>query len=548
MSLPDRNNPYSFENFLNTLHRFDFYTDDPFLQKTLTHFASEEFTELDLKLRTFSPKVSFRWSRLADTGGKPNKLPYIEHYNAFNQRIDRIVRATETLQLEKEIFSEGLFSSKVTAWESLAKRYLLFQLGEFGVMCPITCTEGLVALIQQFPEDHTPEVKAILKHCTEGVNGEFGIGAQFMSEIQGGSDIPSNLLEAVADNGHYRLYGSKFFTSAVHADYAVVTAKVSGSEDTGTFIVPSWMPGYKERQIRNNFRINRIKWKMGTCEVPTAELEYDGAVCYAVGPTDRGVANAVGIVLSLSRIGIGISSAAEMTRAAREAQLYAEFRDVFGIKIGQWALANQQVRNLVHEAQRCLAGVCKIFALFQELGGRLQPGLASDEALKIRRRRFLLRELIIMQKLVTASDAVEALRKGISIFGGHGVIEDFCSLPRIFRDAAVNELWEGPRNVLLMQIFRDMSRAAEFYPPDAFLNDLLSGAPQKDIDDLGRRAMQFAVKPPFQELDRESRLQALAWEEFIVDVFRSYQETALHEVGPEPIIGSPKMRMPEIWE
>jgi hypothetical protein len=153
-----------------------------------------------------------------------------------------------------------------------------------------------------------------------------------------------------------------------------------------------------------------------------------------------------------------------------------------------------------------------------------------------------------MQKLVTASDAVEALRKGISIFGGHGVIEDFCSLPRIFRDAAVNELWEGPRNVLLMQIFRDMSRAAEFYPPDAFLNDLLSGAPQKDIDDLGRRVMQFAVKPPFQELDRESRLQAVAWEEFIVDVFRSYQETALHEVGPEPIIGSQKMRMPEIWE
>jgi hypothetical protein len=85
--------------------------------------------------------------------------------------------------------------------------------------------------------------------------------------------------------------------------------------------------------------------------------------------------------LSLSRIGIGISSAAEITRAAREAQLYAEFRDVFGIKIGQWALANQQVRDLVHEAQRCLAGVCKIFALFQELGGRLQPGLASDEAL-----------------------------------------------------------------------------------------------------------------------------------------------------------------------
>ena len=205
MSLPDRNNPYSFEAFLNLLHDFDFYADDPFLQKTLKYFVGDEFVEMDQKLREFSPKVSFRWRPLTDACGKPNKLPYIEHYNAYNRRIDRIVRPAETLQLEKEIFSEGLFSSKVTAWESLAKRYLLFQLGEFGVMCPITCTEGLVALITQYPEDHTPDVKAILKHCTEGVDGEFGIGSQFMTEIQGGSDIPSNLLEAVPEDDRYRL-------------------------------------------------------------------------------------------------------------------------------------------------------------------------------------------------------------------------------------------------------------------------------------------------------------------------------------------------------
>jgi alkylation response protein AidB-like acyl-CoA dehydrogenase len=548
MSLPDRNNPYSFEPFLNRLHSFDFYTDDPFLQKSLKYFAGDEFVELDRKLREFSPKVSFRWRPLADTGGNPNKLPRIEHYDAYNRRIDRIVRTAETLQLEEEIFAEGLFSSGTTPWENMAKRYLLHQLGEFGVMCPITCTEGLVALIKQFPEDHTPEVKAILEHCTQGIDGEFGIGAQFMSEIQGGSDIPSNLLEAVPENSHYRLYGTKFFTSAIHADYAVVTAKISGSEDVGTFVVPAWMPGNKGKEIRNNFRINRIKWKMGTAEVPTAELEYDGAACYSVGPTNRGVANAVGIVLSLSRISIGISSAAGMTRAAREAQIYAEFRDVFGVKIGEWALANQQVRDLVHEAQRCLAGLCKIYALFQKLGGRLQPGLASDEPLEMRRQRFLLRELIIIQKLVTAYDSVGVLRKGISIFGGHGVIEDFCSLARIFRDAAVNELWEGPRNVLLMQVFRDMGRAAEFYPPDRFLGDLLSGALEAETADLSRRARQFSEDPPFQKLDQASRRRAAAWEEFIVDVFRVYQETALREVGPEPLIGSDKMSMPEIWE
>jgi hypothetical protein len=60
--------------------------------------------------------------------------------------------------------------------------------------------------------------------------------------------------------------------------------------------------------------------------------------------------------------------------------------------------------------------------------------------------------------------------------------------------------------------------------------------------------MEFAAKPPFQKLDEASRRRAIAWEEFIVDVFRIYQETALREVGPEPLLGSAKMSMPEIWK
>lgn len=548
MSFPDPDNPYSFEDFVNHLHGMDFYADDPFLQKTLKHFTGKKFDELDRRLRAFSPKVSFRWRPLADSGGKPQKLPYVEHYNAYNRRIDRIVRTSETLQLEQEIFAEALFSSEVSPWEQMAKRYLLSQLGEFGVICPLACTEGLVALIKQFPEDQSPQVKTILQHCTDGLDGNFGIGAQFITEIQGGSDIPSNLVEARFENGHYRIYGTKFFTSAIHADYAVVSAKLSDSQKVGAFIVPSWLPGNKEKEIRNNFRINRIKWKMGTSEVPTGEVEYNGSLAYPVGPVDRGVANIVGIVLTLSRIAVGFSSAAMMTRAAREAQIYAEFRDVFGTKIGQWALANHQVRQLVYESQRCLAGFCKIYNLFQELGGRLQPGLVSNEPLEMQRRRFLLRELIIIQKLVTAHDTVDILRKAISIFGGHGVIEDFCSLPRLYRDAAVNELWEGPRNVLLMQVFRDIGRAAGFYPPQLFLNDLLAGAPQNEIAELGRRAADLAADPPFEKLDPDSRLRAAAWEELVVDIFRVYQDTALKEVGPEPIVAPEKIRLPDIWQ
>jgi hypothetical protein len=98
-----------------------------------------------------------------------------------------------------------------------------------------------------------------------------------------------------------------------------------------------------------------------------------------------------------------------------------------------------------------------------------------------------------------------------------------------------------------MQLFRDMGRVADFYPADQFLGDFLSGALQTEISELSHRAMAFAADPPFQKLDEGSRRRAVAWEQFIVDIFRVYQEAALREVGPEPIIGSGKMSMLEIW-
>ncbi|MFH1139968.1 MAG: acyl-CoA dehydrogenase family protein [Pseudomonadota bacterium] len=549
MTLADRNNPYSFEEFLNKLHGLNMYMDDPFLQKNLAFFAGPDFNGIHERLRPFSAKASGQWRAMADFVARPENRPYLENFNAHNRRVDRLVRPAETRQLEREIFSEGLFSEKTLFWENVVKRFLLHQLGEFGVMCPIACTEGLIALIEQFPDHGRPELDRILRHCKEGLDGDFGVGAQFMSEIQGGSDIPSNLIEAEPQaDGTYKLFGAKFFCSAMQADYAVVTAKTTAGDKVGTFIVPSWLPGDKEREVRNGCRINRIKWKMGTAELPTAEIEYDGAAAYAVGPTDRGVANAVGIVLTLSRLTVGVSSASGMMRAAREAFLYSEFRDVFGQKICQFPLGAHQVRELVRTAQRTLSGAFKVFNLFLQLGRKLQPGLNSNEPLEIMKKRFDLRELIIIQKLCTAYQAVDAARKAMSIFGGHGVIEDFSSLPRLYRDAAVNELWEGPRNVLLIQVLRDLHRVMAWYPPEEFTASALAGVDPALVADLGRRLRGFLENPPFLGATLETMKQAAAWEGFVDEFFLAYQERALAEVGPAPIVRDDLIGFPEIWK
>lgn len=89
------------------------------------------------------------------------------------------------------------------------------------------------------------------------------------------------------------------------------------------------------------------------------------------------------------------------------------------------------------------------------------------------------------------------MREAISVFAGHGVMEEFSSLPRIFRDVAVNEQWEGPRNLLLTQIYRDISRVAEWYPPADFVSNVLAGAPQETIEGFSEQALRTYYKNQF---------------------------------------------------
>ncbi len=528
MTFPDRNNPYNFDNFLEWRMHYDYYRDDEFLQKVVRHFTGDLWETVDQAARTMSAKVSFHWRDMTDAIAVPEKRPYLMHYDGHRHRIDRIVRPAETERMEKEVFSEGLFSSKTHPWVRLTKMFLIYQNGEACIACPVTCTEGLVAVVEQFAD--TDALKQVVAHCKDGIDGEFAIGAQYLSEIQGGSDVPANLLEAVQDkDGTWRLYGSKFFCSATHADYAIVTAKPKGSETVALFVVPSWLSD-KKKEIRNGTTIDRIKWKMGTSELTTAELTFDGAVAYPVGPLDRGLANVVGIVLTFSRLTVGLSSAASMTRAVREAKAYSRFRKAFGVPVHQFPLLANQIDDIEICARRSTAGAFKLYSQVLALPGGLMGGSPKEEAVDIRKRRFAVRELIMLQKIAATWDATDVLRTAMSVFGGHGVMEDFSSLPRLFRDAAINELWEGPRNVLLTQIHRDMQKAADWYPPDTVVIDLLAGADTAAVSELSLEINELVRHPDLLTMDERTRDICRRWDSFCHRLFHAYQDMALAEV------------------
>jgi alkylation response protein AidB-like acyl-CoA dehydrogenase len=545
----NRDNPYSFDDYVFVKNHFNFYREDEFFQALVKKYVpSYDFEKTDSELRELSDIVSFRFKALADEATRLEnrvKCTIIQHYDAYNHRIDKIKRCSETETLERDIFNLGLFDPKRnTPWSRFAKMFLLYQIGESGVMCPIACTHGAVELMQKYENELEPEAYEILTHLRDGVGG-YKLGSQFVSEIQGGSDLPANLVEAVFEEEEgsdgisncWRLYGQKYFCSAMQSDYAVVTAKpknVPSSTRVAAFVVPAWLPGNKEKQIRNSYIIDRLKQKLGTAELPTAEITYNGAVAYPVGPLEKGLADIVGIVLSLSRLHVAFGMAAGMLKVVREATLYSQFRTAFGVPVSSFPLMINQMNDINHTAMRSAAGAFKVYSEYINFNEELISGireLQKIDDLVERKRRFRLRELIMLQKIVVADDAPAVIRKAISFFGGHGIMEDFNDFPRFHRDSLIMELWEGPRNVLLAQIHRDFQRVADWYSADEFVRDLLEGRDQKTINFFATEFSRIISHDTLLRNDKETLDICRDWENLSTQLFHTYQDQSLAELN-----------------
>jgi hypothetical protein len=118
----------------------------------------------------------------------------------------------------------------------------------------------------------------------------------------------------------------------------------------------------------------------------------------------------------------------------------------------------------------------------------------------------------------------------MSVFGGHGVMEDFSALPRLYRDSAVNELWEGPRNVLLTQIYRDLKRVMEWYKPAQFVRNILSGLGEEASGGLEREITELLESPDLYEKSHNTVALWRRWDLFCADFFHAYQDLALLDV------------------
>jgi acyl-CoA dehydrogenase len=428
----------------------NFYLAQPLLERLVRRW-SEGRSDL-AALERFGALCAGAIDAAARENDRLGNHPRLERYDGIGVRTEAVVFHPSYHEAGRHVWKAGLVSclaepGSVVHQSALA--YLLAHDGEMGHLCPVTCTSGLVRALQK---KGSPELQERWLPGLLTADYERRLhGSQFLTEIQGGSDVGAILVraeEAPEVPGAYRLYGEKWFCSVIDAALFMVVARPqgapSGTAGLGCFLVPRHL----DDGSPNGFAIRRLKEKIGTRAMASAEIDFDGALAWPIGPLEEGFKTAVGIVLNTSRLMNALGSAGAMGRAYLEASSYAQARTAFGHPIGRFPLVRQTLASMKAEGAAALTSTLYLAHLVD----RIDLGTAGPE--DVLAHRFL----VNANKYWTSVAGTRVVQQGIEILGGNGAIETFSVLPRLWRDSIVLESWEGAHNVLCLQVLRDAAR------------------------------------------------------------------------------------------
>lgn len=491
---------YDFEPFIERI-RTNWYEDDPRLHALLKAYRVEGSSRGEQDLSRWGGRVAGRLRELAEESARPENRPRLRPYDAYGRRVDEIILPGSTRAALAEVEGrERLGAVHGDPFAFYTKIYLYAQNGEAGVTCSLACTDGLVRALEALGDRGVHE--EIVHRVRTSTPERFYHGAQFVTEVQGGSDVSANRTLASPDGDRFRLHGRKWFCSNVNADYFLVTARPAPGADrvrqrgeppdsptaespVGLFVVPAYA---EEGGVsRNGYTIDRLKEKLGTRELATAELTFDGAIAYPVGPPERGLANLVAHVLVPSRFACVLSAASYLRQAERIVTAYTDFRTAFGRKLIEYPLVRETTETIRRASGRAAAVTFELLSLWQGSRDPGGAGAGGTEAIDFR-------VMLSLCKPVLTRESTRLLHEAMMLLGGNGIEERFAPLPRLYRDSVINETWEGPHNVLLTQALRDLLRhdvgAAEFVErvagPDRSelareLGEILSAARGSDV-------------------------------------------------------------------
>ena len=383
--------------------------------------------------------------------------PKLTQWDAWGNRVDQI-ELTPLWQLAERIAVEhGVVA---TAYErkhgSLSRVHqcalaYLFTPSTDIYSCPLAMTDGAARTL--LASGNQTLIDRTVPHLTTREPSQFWTAGQWMTELTGGSDVGSSETIAKQEtDSAFRLYGRKWFTSAVASQVALTLARPEGNAPGGRGLALFYIETRDENGRPRNIEINRLKDKLGTRKVPTAELTLTGTPAQLVMGTTDGVRN-ITPLLNITRLWNGISAVALMRRGVALAFDYAGKRVAFGSPLAEKALHMDTLLEVQAEAEAAF----QLAFYVAELTGRSEAGeINEDDA-------WLLRLLTPVMKLTTAKQAVAVASEVLESFGGAGYVED-TGLPVLLRDSQVLPIWEGTTNVLALDTLRAIGAGESVEP------------------------------------------------------------------------------------
>ena len=431
----------------------NWYRIDPELRRLVRNGCPPEDAEwADAKLLELGELVGTRVAPNADVvDAHP---PRLVRYDRWANDVDEVEHHPAMLDSKRALWENGYVSGfaadertrgRTTPGVVIAGAHYLVSQADTGLVCSMGMTSGVAGLVDAYAP---PGVRDQLLAGLRADNIESGIdGSMFLTERDGGSDLGRTVHCTARDigDGRVRIDGEKWFCSNVDGEAIAILARPAGAAEGSAGLGLYLVPGHLEDGSRNLFTIRRLKDKLGTKSVPTAEVEFHGALGYALraysgggGSSDARGLHRMMEMVNGSRFGVAMMGLGIARRCFLESAVWAHHRKVRGRLLVDLPLVREQLVDLLVELEGAMAlGFECALASRRDDGDRLRRILVP--AAKARLCRF----------------GVEAASATIELFGGNGYCEDW-GLTRQLRDAQCHPIWEGSENVCVLDVLRAM--------------------------------------------------------------------------------------------
>ncbi len=440
------------------------FLDDTALREAMGAFGADPDDGGLVRLGELAGSSAVReWGRLAN-----EHTPVLRTHDRYGNRIDEVEFHPAWHQLMTVAVDNGLHAAPWTADDKAAHvrraaGFITWSQAEAGHGCPISMTYAAVPALRVDPLVAAQWVPGLASRAYDFGLRQPGakqglIAGMAMTEKQGGSDVRTNTTVAVPDGDGYRLTGHKWFCSAPMSDVFLVLAQAPGG--LTCFVVPRVLPDGN----RNDFQIQRLKDKLGNRSNASSEIEFENTYAQRLGDEGRGVRTIVEMV-SATRLDTVLGSTALMRKALSEAMWHAEHREAFGARLIDQPLMRNVLADLALEVEAATW-----------LGLRLAHAVDAAEA-GSSEQAALRRIALPMSKYYVCKRTPGMTFEAMECLGGVGYVEE-TGMPRLYREAPVNSIWEGSGNVNALDLLRAIARNPESL--DAYLQAL---APAAGCDD-----------------------------------------------------------------